>query len=148
MTMLRLACGIELDDKFVVTGGKYSNTKVAQYTEAGAVTYLPSLKTARYDHACSKFVKDNGETVSSSYYLVLNTYLCTSTIHIASGSFNQPATSSSPSHLCLFYFDTCRYRHYWLLEAIREMPIFPPRRSMLTLSGHPLHLYPRVDPRF
>ena len=81
MTMLRLACGIELDDKFVVTGGKFSNTKVAQYTEAGAVTYLPSLKTARYDHACSKFVKDNGETVSSSYYLVLNTYLCTSTIH-------------------------------------------------------------------
>ena len=74
MTMFRLACGIELDDKFVVTGGKFSNTKVAQYTEAGAVTYLPSLKTARYDHACSKFVKDNGETVSSSYYLVLNTY--------------------------------------------------------------------------
>ena len=67
MTMLRLACGIELDDKFVVTGGKFSNTKVAQYTEAGAVTYLPSLKTERYDHACSKFVNEDGDTVSSLY---------------------------------------------------------------------------------
>ena len=67
MTMLRLACGIELDDKFVVTGGIYSKTTVAQYTEAGAVTYLPSLKTARYDHACSKFVNEDGDTVSSLY---------------------------------------------------------------------------------
>ena len=83
MTMFRLACGIELDDKFVVTGGKFSNTKVAQYTEAGAVTYLPSLKTARYDHACSKFVNDKGETVSSSHFLVLITYLSTSSVHIS-----------------------------------------------------------------
>ena len=86
MTMFRLACGIELDDKFVVTGGKFSNTKVAQYTEAGAVTYLPSLKTARYDHACSKFVNDKGETVSSSHFLVLITYLSTSSVHISQGS--------------------------------------------------------------
>ena len=83
MTMFRLACGIELDDKFVVTGGKYSNTKVAQYTEAGAVTYLPSLKTARYDHACSKFVNDKGETVSSSHFLVLITYSSTSSVRIS-----------------------------------------------------------------
>ena len=67
MTMLRLACGIELDDKFVVTGGLYSKKKVAQYTEAGAVSYLQSLKTARYDHACSKFVNEDGDTVSSLY---------------------------------------------------------------------------------
>ena len=83
MTMFRLACGIELDDKFVVTGGKFSNTKVAQYTEAGAVTYLPSLKTARYDHACSMFVNDKGETVSSSHFLVLITYISTSSVHIS-----------------------------------------------------------------
>ena len=67
MTMFRLACGIELDNKFVVTGGKFSNTKVAQYTEAGAVTYLPSLKTGRYAHACSKFVTDDGYTVSGYF---------------------------------------------------------------------------------
>ena len=67
MTLFRQACGIELDDKFVVTGGLYSKKKVAQYTEAGAVSYLTSLKTARYDHACSKFVNEDGDTVSSLY---------------------------------------------------------------------------------
>ena len=65
--MFRQACGIELDDKFVITGGLYSKTTVAQYTEAGAVSYLPSLKTERYDHACSKFVNKDGDTVSSLY---------------------------------------------------------------------------------
>ena len=33
-------------------------TKVAEFTEAGAVTYLLSLKTARFNHTCSKFVTD------------------------------------------------------------------------------------------
>ena len=65
--MFRQACGIELDDKFVVTGGYARQTTVAEFTEAGAVTYLPSLKTERYDHACSKFVNEDGDTVSSLY---------------------------------------------------------------------------------
>ena len=58
-----------MDDKFVVTGGKLSRTKVLEYTETGAVTYMPPLKTGRYSHACSKFVNDDGVTVSSLYYL-------------------------------------------------------------------------------
>ena len=60
------ACGIEVDDKFVVTGGQHthSRTKVAEYTETGAVTYMPDLKNGRWFHACSKFVNDDGVTVS------------------------------------------------------------------------------------
>ena len=67
MTLFRYACGIEVDNKFVVTGGYARQTTVAEFTEAGAVTYLPSLKTGRYNHACSKFVNDDGYTVSGYY---------------------------------------------------------------------------------
>ena len=67
MTLFRYACGIEVDNKFVVTGGYARQTTVAEFTEAGAVTYLPSLKTGRYAHACSKFVTDDGYTVSGYY---------------------------------------------------------------------------------
>ena len=56
-----------MDDKFVVTGGLYSEKKVAEFTEAGAVKYMRNLKTGRYYHACSKFVNDDGDTVSSLY---------------------------------------------------------------------------------
>ena len=56
-----------MDDKFVVTGGYYSKEKVAEFTEAGAVRYMRNLKTGRYRHACSKFVNDDGDTVSSLY---------------------------------------------------------------------------------
>ena len=74
MTLFRQACGIDLGDKFVVTGGFFSKNKVAQYTEAGAVSYLPSFMTGRYDHACSKFINVDGDTVSSLYKLVLHIY--------------------------------------------------------------------------
>ena len=53
-----------MDDKFVVTGGEYSEKKVAEFTEAGAVKYMRNLKTGRSYHACSKFVNDDGDTVS------------------------------------------------------------------------------------
>ena len=48
----------------MVIGGHKSRTKVAEFTEAGTVKYLASLKTGRYCHACSKFLNDNGDTVS------------------------------------------------------------------------------------
>ena len=65
---LRLACGIELEGKMVVTGGfDYDSVltlrTVAQFTETGAVTFLSRLKAARCAHACSKFVNDKGDTV-------------------------------------------------------------------------------------
>ena len=53
-----------MDYKFVVTGGKFSTKKVAEFTEAGAVRYMRNLKTGRSHHACSKFVDVDGDTVS------------------------------------------------------------------------------------
>ena len=67
LTLFRYACGIEIDVKFVVTGGYTRQTTVAEFTEAGAVRYLPSFKAGRYNHACPKFVNDDGDTVSSFY---------------------------------------------------------------------------------
>jgi len=63
------ACGIELGDHYVVTGG-YDYTApegalntVAKYSQSGLVDYLPSLNTRRYNHACSSFISDSGDTV-------------------------------------------------------------------------------------
>ena len=58
------ACGIDLGDSYVVTGGHYSPQRVAQYSLSGEVTYLAELKWGRYRHACTSFIDDNGVTVS------------------------------------------------------------------------------------
>ena len=58
------ACGIDLGDSYVVTGGMHSPQAVAQYTLAGEVTYLADLQQGRYSHACTSFIDDNGVTVS------------------------------------------------------------------------------------
>ena len=58
------ACGIDLGDSYVVTGGFYSKQKVAQYSLAGEVTYLTDLQQGRDRHACTSFIDDNGVTVS------------------------------------------------------------------------------------
>ena len=58
------ACGIDLGDSYVVTGGYYSLRRVAQYSLTGEVTYLADLQQGRYDHACTSFIDDNGFTVS------------------------------------------------------------------------------------
>ena len=47
----------------MVTGGYRSKSKVAEFTEAGTVKYLPRLKTGRFGHACSTFNNDKGDTV-------------------------------------------------------------------------------------
>ena len=66
--MCSYACGIDLGDRYVVTGGYNGSTyqTVAQYTVTGDVTYLAELQTGRYWHACSKFLDDYGELVSIS----------------------------------------------------------------------------------
>ena len=66
--MFSKSCGLEVDGKFVVTGGKWSKSKVAEFTEGGTVKYLPRLKEGRFGHACSKFNNDKGDTVRV-YYL-------------------------------------------------------------------------------
>ena len=55
----------------MVTGGHNESriypehsTRVVEYTEDGTMTYLARLNTGRWNHACSKFVNDNGDTVS------------------------------------------------------------------------------------
>ena len=61
---------MEIEDKFVVTGGMNVSKKgagittVAQYSQSGFEKYLAPMKTARRSHACSKFVTENGDTVS------------------------------------------------------------------------------------
>ena len=63
------ACGIEVGDHFIVTGGKNWNAPefalatVAKYSQSGLVEYLPFLNKRRYWHACSSFISDGGETV-------------------------------------------------------------------------------------
>merc|ERR1711971_306081 len=55
----RYACGIEVGDHYVVTGGYDSSAPdlalntVAKYSQSGLEGYLPSLNTRRYEHACS-----------------------------------------------------------------------------------------------
>ena len=64
------ACGIDLGDSYVVSGGhdrsvhRAALQTVVQYSIQGKVTYLAKMNTGRYAHACSKYVNDNGETVS------------------------------------------------------------------------------------
>ena len=63
------ACGIDLGDSYVVSGGKdrsvhrNAHQTVVQYSIQGKVTYLAKMRTGRYGHGCSKYVNDNGETV-------------------------------------------------------------------------------------
>ena len=58
------ACGIDLGDSYVVTGGLYSLQRVAQYSLTGEVTYLADLQQGRGVHACTSFIEDNGVMVS------------------------------------------------------------------------------------
>ena len=64
------ACGIDLGDRYVVTGGEFSPQRVAQYTLAGEVTPLADLQQGRYLHACTSFIDDTGVTVSLSVNII------------------------------------------------------------------------------
>ena len=65
----RDACGVEVGDHYMVTGGfepslddKALDT-VAEYSQTGFVRYLPNMMQGRYSHACSSFINGDGETV-------------------------------------------------------------------------------------
>ena len=60
------ACGIDLGDRYVVTGGEFSMKKVTLYSLTGNPTDLADLQEGRERHACSSFLDSNGVTVSSS----------------------------------------------------------------------------------
>ena len=65
---------MEIGDKYVVTGGRNPSryagiSTVAEYSQSGFVKYLTPMNEPRWGHACSKFVTDNGDTVSLSVFI-------------------------------------------------------------------------------
>ena len=64
------ACGIDLGDSYVVTGGWYSLKTAARYSPAGEMTFLADLQQGRTYHACTSFLDDNGVTVRLSVNII------------------------------------------------------------------------------
>ena len=68
--MFSQACGVPTDDGYIVTGGsspfapERARREVTLYSRTGDTETLSSLTTARMDHACGKFVDEEGATVS------------------------------------------------------------------------------------
>ena len=74
----RFACGVEIGEKFIVTGGmNFTNwyhgknftkssgiTTVTEYSQSGSFQYLTPMNEERWSNACSTFVTDSGDTVS------------------------------------------------------------------------------------
>ena len=61
-------CAIDDGEEVVLTGGWSPGTTystVTRYNMQGQATSLPSLNTARYDHACGTIKKSDGATVIS-----------------------------------------------------------------------------------
>ena len=72
----RDACGVEVGDHYIVTGG-YSSSEddkalhtVAEYSQTGFVRTLPDMKQGRYFHACSSFINGDGETVCQYFCFI------------------------------------------------------------------------------
>jgi len=65
----QLACGVEVDWAFIVTGGAdwYAPDRalnsVVRYNSQGVSEDLPSLTVRRYNHACGSYLDDNGQRV-------------------------------------------------------------------------------------
>ena len=57
-------CGIQLDDKIVLTGGASSLRRVVAYNSQGLVTpSLPDLLGDRQSHACGHYTDSTGKVV-------------------------------------------------------------------------------------
>ena len=67
------SCAIDDGEEVVLTGGmsgggrnkKITENRVTRYNIQGEATPLPSLNTARYNHACGTIRKSDGTTVRS-----------------------------------------------------------------------------------
>ena len=63
------ACGIKIQDKFVITGGyDRSSTSnalktVTSYSRTGQTDHLPQLNVGRYKHACGSYLTNAGDNV-------------------------------------------------------------------------------------
>ena len=62
-----------MEDSVIVTGGYYSYTRVARYSEDGYEEDLPSLVTGRADHACGHFI-DSKENMVRAQCTVTSTH--------------------------------------------------------------------------
>ena len=67
----REACSIQLDDKFIVTGGQYNMTTVSVYDIGGWVEDLPDLNDGRCNHGCGHYVDNNNDIVRLVLVLLL-----------------------------------------------------------------------------
>ena len=65
-----MACGVEVDDTFIITGGYDSSApgealnSVVRYNSQGESEVLPSLTVRRFDHACASYLNGDGKRVS------------------------------------------------------------------------------------
>ena len=64
----RQACGIQFEDKLIVTGGLATKTTVSVYNDYGWVKDLAPLKTGRHAHSCAHYTSDD-DLVSWTYKL-------------------------------------------------------------------------------
>ena len=69
--IFRLACGVDLVDRYVVIGGKGQDAgrKTTMYKDSGFYRSLPELVVGRAAHGCSQFQNGNGETVCLLLFL-------------------------------------------------------------------------------
>ena len=70
----RAACGIELAEVLVVTGGMETQSRVSAYNEDGFLADLPSLGQGRYNHACGHFVNTDNKMVGNLHSPMLTSY--------------------------------------------------------------------------
>merc|ERR1712025_892425 len=65
----RDACGVEVDDTFIITGGKDYDApdnalnSVVRYNSQGESEVLPSLTVRRKSHACASYLNGDGKRV-------------------------------------------------------------------------------------
>jgi len=65
----RDACGVEVDDTFIITGGRdydapdYALNSVVRYNSQGESEVLPSLTVRRLNHACTSYLNGDRKRV-------------------------------------------------------------------------------------
>ena len=64
----RFACSIPLEDKVLITGGEYIDTRttVSEYNTTGWMRDLAPLTQGRRVHSCTSFLSASGERVSGT----------------------------------------------------------------------------------
>ena len=73
LSLSRDACGVEVDDTFIITGGQDDSgpnkalNSVVRYNSRGVSEVLPSLTVRRINHACASYLNGNGQKVSWYY---------------------------------------------------------------------------------